>query len=296
MGRGRRSAPPSASDPVDTLVPRLRGENWLVRTEAAWAVWNVAERDPTAVLAPRPALLDRPGDEEPDVRRVAGNALAVTADTGVDPHRDAVRDRLVDGATPKERAGALHCAHRLCTRSPDRTEPLTDAVCECIFDPSERVRSTAADVLETFARLLPGRRDATVDRLLDALEGPDWTVTSAAAEGLAVLAEGFPEYAERFVGPLVETLTHDSKLGPYYSGRSIATFLESVPGMTAPVETRLRRQPLVGDLRVRKNVAMALYELDPDGFENATRVIESVLDALDEGSASRRLRSPTRRC
>ena len=278
-------------DAVGKLTPRLRDENWLVRTEAARAVWHLAEVDPTAVQATRPALLDCLGDDEPDVRRVAGNALAATADTSFDPVRDAVRNRLTDGDTPKERAGALHCAHGLCTRYPDRTEPLTDAVLECIFDPNERVRSTAADVLETFARLLPDRRDAIVDHLLDALSDSDWTVTSAAAEGLAVIAEGFPEYAEEFVDPLVETLTHDSKLGPYYSGRSLATFLDSVPEMTPAVEARLRQQLLVGDLRVRKNVAMALYELDPDEFENATRVIESLVDVLDGGSATQQRRA-----
>lgn len=279
------------SDAVGTLAPRLRDENWLVRTEAARTVWNVAEVDATAVLAIRPALLVCLSDDEPDVRRVAGNALAATADAEFDSLRDAVRDRLVDGDTHKERAGALHCAHGLCTRYPDRTEPLTDAVLECVFDPNERVRSTAVDVLETFARLLPGRRDAIVDHLLDALEDPDWTVTSAAAEGLAVIAEGFPEYAEKFVDPLVETLTDDSKLGPYYSGRSIATFLDSVPEMTSAVEAGLRERLLVGDLRVRKNVAMALYELDPDEFENATRVLESVVDTLDTGSGTQQRRA-----
>jgi len=278
-------------DAVDTLTPRLRDENWLVRTEAARAVWNVAEIDPTAVHAARPALFECLSDDEPDVRRVAGNALAATAEARFESLREAVRNRLVDGETPEERAGALHCAHGLCTRDPDRTEPLTDPVLECVFDPNERVRSTAADVLETFARLLPERRDAIVDHLLDALEDSDWTVTSAAAEGLAVLAEGFPEYAETFVDPLVETLTHDSKLGPYYSGRSIATFLDAVPETTGAVEARLRQQLLVGDLRVRKNVAMALYELDPDEFENASRVIESLHDVLDDGSATQQRRA-----
>ena len=77
-------------------------------------------------------------------------------------------------------------------------------------------------MLETFARLLPNQRDAIVDHLLDALEDPDWTVTSAAAEGLAVLAEGSPEYAETFVDPLIETLTHDSKLGPYTTAAGLS--------------------------------------------------------------------------
>ena len=275
-------------DAVGKLTPRLRDENWLVRTEAAQAVWSVAETDPMAVQGARPALLDCLGDEEPDVRRVAGSALAATADVEFDPLRNAIRERLTDGKTPEERAGALRCAHGLCTRYPDRTEPLTDAVIERLFDPNERVRSASADVLESFARLLPARRDTIVDHLIDALGDSDWTVTSAAAEGLAVIAEGFPEYAEEFVDPLVETLTHDSKLGPYYSGRSLATFLDSVPQMTPAVEARLRQQLLDGDLRVRKNVAMALYELDPDEFESATRVIESLLEDLNSGSMQER--------
>lgn len=276
---------------VKTLAPRLRDENWQVRVEAARCIWHVAETDPTAVQVTQSALLDCLGDDEPDVRRVAGNALAATAEAEFDHIHDAVRERLSSGDTPKERAGALHCAHGLCTRYPDRTEPLTDVVLECILDPNERVRSTAADVLATFARLLPNQRDAIVNHLLDALEDPDWTVTSAAAEGLAVLAEGSPEYAETFVDPLIETLTHDSKLGPYYSGRSLATFLDSAPEMTPAVEARLRQQLLVGDLRVRKNVAMALYELDPDEFENATRVIESLVDVLVGGSSTQQRRA-----
>lgn len=278
-------------DPVDTLVPRLRDENWLVRTEVSRTVWRIAEVDPTAVLATRPALFDCLGDEEPDVRRVAGSALAATADVAFDALRNAVRALVTDGSTPQKRAGALRCAHGLCTRYPDRTEPLTDAVIDRISDPNERVRSAAADVIGTFARLLPEQGDVIVDHLLDALGERDWMVTSAAAEGLTVLAEGFPEYAEEFVDPLVETLTHDSKLGPYYSGRSLATFLDSVPEMTESVESRLRQQLLVGDVRVRKNVAMALYELDPDEFENATRVIESLLDLLDSGSTKKQRRA-----
>ena len=60
--------------------------------------------------------------------------------------------------------------------------------------------------------------------------------------------------------------------------------------MTPAIEARLRQQLLVGDLPVRKNVAMALYQLDPDEFENATRVIESLVDVLIGGSSTQQRR------
>lgn len=280
-------APEQAVDlpEVGTAIEtRLEDDMWLVRAAAAKTVSALGVISPESVETTREQLIAALGDEEPDVRREAGVALARIA--AGDPLSTVKRiDRLaIEGSPPRKRAGALRCADELCSRYPEHSTQLTSTVVTGLFAESEKVRSAAADVLETFARLLPGTRDRIVDELIEALDDDDWTVSSAAARGLAIIAEGFPERAEAFVDPLLSTLSRDSVLTRYYCGRSIARFVDAVPEVSEKVEAELTNRLMNGSLELRKSVASVCHEMDSGERRYSTSILSNLTRELTTGS------------
>ncbi|MCU4744200.1 HEAT repeat domain-containing protein [Natronoglomus mannanivorans] len=273
---------------VSSLKDGLEDPNWLVRAESARAVWNLADAGASHVRMTRSTLLTCLGDEEPRVRRLAGSALAATAADDVENVIDLVERLICDHDQPRKRAGAIRCANGLCTNYPESAEVLTDALVGSLFDSDERVRSAAADVLETFARYLPDRRDNLIDQLVWVLNDSEWTVTTAAAQALAILAEGRPERADELIHPLMNTLEHDSTLARFYSGQSIASFVEDAPETADIVETELTERLVEDDLELKKSVASVLFELDPEGQEHAKRVTRSLIEKRDDSQSDQR--------
>lgn len=273
---------------ITRLDECLTDTMWLVRAEAARTLWSMAKIDAESVAPTLPTLITRLGDEEPEVRRVAGSALAQAAVADLDQVIDTIDEMARQHDDPLARAGAARAIHGLCTHYPEESKPLTGTVVECLFDSNGEVRTAAVESLETMARQYPARRETLIDRLLAVLDDPEWTVAYGAADALAILAQTVPERADELVAALLETLTRDSTLTRVWCGKAIVTLVDTVPETRATVETELVDRLMTASLDVKKSVGSTVEELASEVPDSAVRIRDTLLERMQTGAPQER--------
>lgn len=249
---------------IDVLVGALNHEHPGVRAAITMALVKIARHYSKADLA-TPALIERLRDYDPEVRRIAAEALGQIEDPDATA---ALCERLWDEVPEVRKISAWALGQ---IEDPEALPTLLEA----LADPAIEVQEAVVEALGKLEEM-----DA-VPSLLRMLGHPKKSVRRACARALGQIGVKHHDKSRETLVALVHALGDPDPVTRRMAVRAIGEIGEKIGGkhFDAEIGTELVRMLTDPDVEVRKNAASAIGNI---GIPEAVRALADLLRAPSE--------------